>query len=73
MFSSLIYLFIFKLWFESIYLYFLDLNPLYANSYIVIRCYASCLNRSFFVFFHENIVANYKLMHNFVEEKIKAK
>ena len=56
--SSLIYLFIIELWYESIYLYFLDLNPyliIYTHSYShhVLRTLSQQI---FLVFFHENIV-----------------
>ena len=69
-FSSLIYLFIIELWFESIYLYFLDSNSHYTHSYAhhVLRPLSQ---QMILVFFHENIVVNSKLIHNFGEKKIK--
>ena len=68
-FPSLIYLFIIELWFESIYSYFLDLNPHYTHRYShhVLRTLSQ---QMFLVFFHEIIEANYKLMRNFGEKKI---
>ena len=71
-FSSLIYLFIIELGFESIYLYFLDLNPHYTHCYShhVLRPLSQ---QMFLIFFQENIAANKKLMHNFREKKIKPK